>query len=139
MNTQQSKALRLAKGNENRARAFLESSDAHKFHKDTAAELRRLHQVDLACQEWLDKTEWVQASSQASELGQHRADVIKQRLDLVTGQRDELLVALRSVWLWMEDQADGQSKGGHATFDLMLLREQRDISGAAIAKAGGAT
>lgn len=53
-------------------------------------------------------------------------------------QRDELLGALRSVWLWMEDQADGQSKGGHATFDLMLLREQRDIAHSAIAKAGGA-
>lgn len=47
----------------------------------------------------------------------------------------DLLEALRSVWLWMEDQADGQSKGGHATFDLMLLREQRDIARAAIAKA----
>ena len=49
----------------------------------------------------------------------------------------ELLEALRSVWLWMEDQADGQSKGGHATFDLMLLKEQRDIARAAIAKADG--
>lgn len=52
-------------------------------------------------------------------------------------QRDELLAALRSVWLWMEDQSDSQSKGGHATFDLMLLREQLDIAQAAIAKAEG--
>ena len=47
----------------------------------------------------------------------------------------ELLAALESVWLWMENQADGQSKGGHATFDLMMLREQRDIAHAAINKA----
>ena len=60
-----------------------------------AAELRRLHQQELALIEWLDKTEWVQAAAQACELGQHRADVIRQRLDLVTGQRDELLAAAR--------------------------------------------
>lgn len=35
---------------------------------------------------------------------------------------------------WMENQTDGQSKGGHATFDLMMMREQRDIASAAIAK-----
>lgn len=50
----------------------------------------------------------------------------------------DLLEALQSVWLWMENQADAQSKGGHATFDLMALREQRDIASAAIAKATAA-
>lgn len=67
-------------------------------------------------------------------------DQIKCFLDRIaelTAQRDELLGALESVWLWMENQADGQSKGGHATFDLMMLREQRDIARAAIAKATG--
>ena len=61
------------------------------------AELRCLHQMNLSNQEWLDKTEWVQATAQARELGQHRADVIKQRLDLVTGQRDELLGVLKDT------------------------------------------
>lgn len=60
-----------------------------------------------------------------------------QKLKQVEDQRDVLLEALRSVFLWMENQADSQSKGGHATFDLMLLREQRDIAQAAIAKAEG--
>lgn len=41
--------------------------------------------------------------------------------------------ALRSVLGWMEGQADGQSKGGHATFDLAQLREQRDIARDALA------
>ena len=36
------------------------------------------------------------------------------------------LDAQERAWLWMENQADGQSKGGHATFDLMVLREERD-------------
>ena len=49
----------------------------------------------------------------------------------------ELLDALESVWIWMDSQSDAQSKGGHATFDLMELRKQRDIASAAIAKATG--
>lgn len=48
-----------------------------------------------------------------------------------------LLAALKSFYLWAENQSDGQSKGGHATFDLMMLREQRDIAHAAIFKATG--
>jgi hypothetical protein len=51
----------------------------------------------------------------------------------------ELFAALTSVRLWMENQADGQSKGGHATFDLMMLREQRDIAQVALNKATGET
>lgn len=47
----------------------------------------------------------------------------------------ELLEALQSVHQWMDDQADAQSKGGHATFDLMMLREQRDRARAAMLKA----
>lgn len=64
-------------------------------------------------------------------LGDELAD-----LSLIAAAPD-LLEALQSVWLWMENQADAQSKGGHATFDLMMLREQRDIASAAIAKATG--
>ena len=51
-------------------------------------------------------------------------------------ENEALREALESVWLWMENQADGQSKGGHATFDLLMLREQRDIARAALARAG---
>jgi hypothetical protein len=54
---------------------------------------------------------------------------------LLMAKAPELLDALESVWLWMGSQSDAQSKGGHATFDLMALREQRDIAGSAILKA----
>lgn len=47
----------------------------------------------------------------------------------------DLLEALQSAHQWMDDQADAQSKSGHATFDLMMLREQRDKARAAIARA----
>ena len=42
------------------------------------------------------------------------------------------LEAMERAWLWMKNQADSQSKGGHATFDLMMLREERDALRAAI-------
>ena len=47
----------------------------------------------------------------------------------------DLLDALQSVYQWMDDQSDAQSKGGHATFDLTMLLEQRDRARAAIARA----
>lgn len=85
--------------------------------QEAAEELRRLH----------------------SENVQNAVDFVEHQRELsrALDQRDDLLVALRSVHRWMDDQADGQSKGGHATFDLMMLREQRDIARAAIAKATG--
>lgn len=42
--TKQPLALKLADGNDECAKAWLESSDAHKFRKETAAELRRLYE-----------------------------------------------------------------------------------------------
>jgi hypothetical protein len=41
-------------------------------------------EVDMlkgALKEWSDKTEWVQETAQPLELGMHRADVLKQRID----------------------------------------------------------
>lgn len=45
---------------------------------------------------------------------------------------DALMRALERAYSWMDSQADTQSKGGHATFDLMMLREERDAAKAAI-------
>ena len=41
--------------------------------------------------------------------------------------------ALERMHRWADSQADAQSKGGHATFDLMQLREERDAMIPAIA------
>lgn len=43
-----------------------------------------------------------------------------------------MMKALERAYFWMDSQADAQSKGGHATFDLMMLREERDAAKAAI-------
>lgn len=45
------------------------------------AENERLESFKAAYMEWTDKTEWVQKSAQALELGQHRADVLRSRID----------------------------------------------------------
>lgn len=42
---------------------------------------RKLEQYKIALQEWLDKTDWVQKTSAGHELGMHRADVLKQRIE----------------------------------------------------------
>ena len=43
-----------------------------------------------------------------------------------TAPTPQHIVAMERAWLWMDNQADQQSKGGHATFDLMMLRKERD-------------
>ena len=107
--TTQPEALRLAD--------LLETYPLNECDKEAAAELRRLHE-ELA-------------------VTVYQVELLSDDLSRCSKMNSELLEALSSVWLWMKNQADGQSKGGHATFDLMMLREQRDIARAAIAKAEG--
>lgn len=61
---------------------------------DASAELRRLHSVEKAFQQWIIKTEWVQKSSQSHELGMHRADVMKQRFEQILIENQQLRAAL---------------------------------------------
>lgn len=54
------------------------------------AEIERLESFKAACMEWSDKTEWVQKSAHWSELGKHRADVIKDRLEALIAENESL-------------------------------------------------
>ena len=54
------------------------------------AENDRLRQFEEAHMVWLEKTEWVQASAQALELGQHRADVLRSRIDQLKTENTSL-------------------------------------------------
>jgi hypothetical protein len=65
--------------------------------REAANELRRLQKFEAPLMEWLDKTEWVQATSQAGELGMHRADVLKQRINRLTEVSTNLLEALNAL------------------------------------------
>ena len=68
--------------------------DASLHCQKAAAELRRLHIVEKEFQQWITKTEWVQKSSQSHDLGIHRADVMKQRLDRLRDENEALRAAL---------------------------------------------
>lgn len=48
--------------------------------QESAAELHRLANYEAAHKEWIEKTEWVQASPKLGELGMHRADVLRKRI-----------------------------------------------------------
>ena len=47
-----------------------------------------------ALAEWLDKTAWVQDTSQTHELGMHRADVLRQRIETQAREIERLREAL---------------------------------------------
>ena len=57
-------------------------------------ELRRLHKVEEAYNAWHEKTEWVQDTSQPCELGMHRADILKRRIDRLHAEHHDLGQAL---------------------------------------------
>lgn len=65
------------------------------------AERDRLLQFEAAYNEWHDKTEWVQKTAKAHELGKHRADALKDRIDQlraeIEGMRGMLDAALYYV------------------------------------------
>ena len=55
-------------------------SDAMRAIAKIQAECELLRNFKIAYNEWQDKTEWVQQTATAKELGKHRADVLKERL-----------------------------------------------------------
>jgi hypothetical protein len=55
------------------------------------------HQHELVLKQWLEKTEWVQETAQGGELGMHRADVLKKRIETLTEVNAELLSALKDL------------------------------------------
>jgi hypothetical protein len=57
----------------------------------------KLEQMQLALDAWFDKTEWVQETAQPLELGMHRADVLKQRVEHLARSNAALVVALEDL------------------------------------------
>ena len=60
-------------------------------------------------------------------------EIAEERCAAVEKQRDELLAALEQFATWGRMQHKAQSKGCHATFDMMALRDEIDLAEAAIA------
>lgn len=65
--------------------------------------------VEATYNEWLDKTEWVQKTAKAHELGKHRADVLKERVDKLQSEVESLrkdAAAGAVVWKFIDRMAD---------------------------------
>lgn len=48
------------------------------------AEIERLRRFEVAYLEWQEKTDWVQADAKPKELGKHRADVLRERINALS-------------------------------------------------------
>jgi hypothetical protein len=96
--------------------------------EEAADELRRLHQFERGYNEWTEKTQWVQETKQTYELGMHRADVLKQRIEKLETVNQELRKALREAALAL----------AHATETVpVVYDDDYNRVSAAIAKAEG--
>lgn len=91
MTDKQPEALRLANALE---KEIVRTVHLDVLHQDALNELRRLHKIERAFDLWIEKTEWVQESCAAEELGMHRADVMKQRIDRLQEVNAELVALL---------------------------------------------
>lgn len=91
--TQQPEALRIA----DRLDLYTTGDKHQRDAEDAAAELRRLHMHEVALAEWLEKTRWVQDTAQPGELGVHRADVLRQRIDRLATINAQLLKVLEEI------------------------------------------
>ena len=50
------------------------------------AECERLRQFEIAYNDWRAKTDWVQESAKPHELGRHRADVLRARIEALAAE-----------------------------------------------------
>lgn len=57
----------------------------------------------LALNEWFEKTDWVQKTCTVDELGMHRADILKKRIDALQAKVDSLMLEFCP-----EDMTEGQ-------------------------------
>lgn len=57
----------------------------------------RLEMIESSWMEFMDKTDCVQTASEPHELGKHRADVMKDRIDRLTADRDSAVADARQL------------------------------------------
>ena len=76
---------------------FLGEKTVEEVALELLAENNRLGQIEYAFSEWIEKTDWVQSTVQASELGRHRADVLRTRIDQFKAENEALRKAIADV------------------------------------------
>ncbi|MBV4469331.1 hypothetical protein LJJ44_08985 [Pseudomonas sp. B24_DOA] len=108
---------------------FLGEKTVEEVALELLAENNRLGQIEYAFSEWIEKTDWVQSTVQASELGRHRADVLRTRIDQFKAENEALRKAIADVDGALEREYWSEYAG---------LEEARSILDAAIGKAAQA-
>lgn len=108
---------------------FLGEKTVEEVALELLAENNRLGQIEYAFSEWIEKTDWVQSTVQASELGRHRADVLRTRIDQFKAENEALRKAIADVDGALEREYWSEYAG---------LEETRSILNAAIGKAAQA-
>lgn len=121
--------IQLQIGNRTVATVWIDDAPVHDFNAEQTANARRL----VACWNACDGL-YTESLERGMPLAEQIVDALNQR-DSLREVNAELLAALERFASWADSQADAQSKGGHATFDLMALREERDSARATIARA----
>lgn len=74
------------------------------------AEIERLQSFKTAYMEWSEKTDWVQDSVEACELGKHRADAIRIRFDKLKAENESLRKDAARFAYIEQDADSGMSK-----------------------------
>lgn len=97
----QSEALELAEFFGGMKKSSHRWYDGVPVHEKAAAELRRLDaenkQLNVALDEWMEKTHWVQDTAQVLELGMHRADVLRARIESLDAENKALRERLEAL------------------------------------------
>lgn len=138
----QSDALELAEFFGSMKKSSHRWYDGVPVHEKAAAELRRLDtenkQLNVALDEWMEKTHWVQDTAQVLELGMHRADVLRARIEALDAENKALVKALEAVEMDVVEIGMGESTiGDSARYKVEdALRQVRAAQAAA--KDGGA-
>jgi hypothetical protein len=86
-------------------RLYAEAQDNPDSLEWKAAE--RVEKLVGVLAEWLAKTEWVQKTSDWQELGLHRADVLKRRIEILERENAELRKQA-SGYSWPSTKAKGE-------------------------------
>lgn len=66
----------------------------------------------LAIKEWFDKTDWMKGTYEPKELGLHRADVLKQRVDRLQSENERLRQALHCISLASQNSMSSRRECG---------------------------
>jgi len=68
-------------------------------------EINRLSNIKFAFDEWIEKTNWVHRTVRPTELGKHRADVLRERIESTQKENEKLHSKIRHIENLLADDA----------------------------------